>query len=353
MRVGISLLTLSPGDGGGSETYARQLTRALGRVGTHEYMVLVPARAKDAAEGLPAVEVKDPPVAPPRAAPHRDDGPRRAPHEGGDDAGRRVRRPPLPADRALAGNAGADHRHAARHAASRPSRVLRPGPPVVPAHRLRPGCSQRSGGHRDERVRARARRRAVGSRPGPRARRPARDRPLDLPARRRRARADPPVPRATVAAQESHAAPRGVRDAARDAAAAPSRPHGRRPRPARAAPRRRREPRLRLGGAPRLAVPPRGVPRLSQPVRGLRAAGPRGDGVRMSRRRVQRGRDPGGRRRRRRAFRSDRRGRDGRRDARGGQPARGAHDSRPYARRALHVGRECHGATTTSIAPPL
>ena len=62
MRVGISLLTLSPGDGGGSETYARQLTRALGRVGTHEYVVLVPARAKDAAEGLPAVEVKDPPV---------------------------------------------------------------------------------------------------------------------------------------------------------------------------------------------------------------------------------------------------------------------------------------------------
>ena len=64
MRVGISLLTLSPGDGGGSETYARQLTRALGRVGTHEYMVLVPARAKDAAEGLPAVEVKDPPPSP-------------------------------------------------------------------------------------------------------------------------------------------------------------------------------------------------------------------------------------------------------------------------------------------------
>jgi glycosyltransferase involved in cell wall biosynthesis len=62
MRVGISLLTLAPGDGGGSETYARALTRALGRVGTHEYTVLVPARAKDAAEGLPAVEVKDPPV---------------------------------------------------------------------------------------------------------------------------------------------------------------------------------------------------------------------------------------------------------------------------------------------------
>ena len=51
MRVGISLLTLSPGDGGGSETYARQLTRALGRVGTHEYMVLVPARARGWASG--------------------------------------------------------------------------------------------------------------------------------------------------------------------------------------------------------------------------------------------------------------------------------------------------------------
>jgi glycosyltransferase involved in cell wall biosynthesis len=62
VRVGLSLLTLSPGESGGSETYARQLLRALGRVGTNEYMVLVPTRAKDAAEGLPTVEVKDPPV---------------------------------------------------------------------------------------------------------------------------------------------------------------------------------------------------------------------------------------------------------------------------------------------------
>ena len=62
MRVGLSLLTLSPGDMGGSETYARELVRALGRVGTLDYTVLVPAHAKDAAEGLHAVEVKDPPV---------------------------------------------------------------------------------------------------------------------------------------------------------------------------------------------------------------------------------------------------------------------------------------------------
>jgi glycosyltransferase involved in cell wall biosynthesis len=62
VRVGISLLTLSPGDAGGSETYARQLVHALGRVRTHDYVVLVPARARDAANGLPAVEVRDPPV---------------------------------------------------------------------------------------------------------------------------------------------------------------------------------------------------------------------------------------------------------------------------------------------------
>jgi len=61
--VGISLLTFSPGDLGGSETYVRQLLRALARVGELDYVVLVPARAKDVAGGLPAVEVHDPPVA--------------------------------------------------------------------------------------------------------------------------------------------------------------------------------------------------------------------------------------------------------------------------------------------------
>ena len=63
MRVGISLLTLAPGDLGGSETYARQLVKALASVGELEYVVFVPARAKDAAAGLPAIEVKEPPVA--------------------------------------------------------------------------------------------------------------------------------------------------------------------------------------------------------------------------------------------------------------------------------------------------
>ncbi|MGH3133758.1 MAG: glycosyltransferase family 4 protein [Gaiellaceae bacterium] len=63
MRVGIALLTLAPGDLGGSETYARQLIRALSSVGTLEYAVFVPAGAKDAAGGLPIVAVGEPPVA--------------------------------------------------------------------------------------------------------------------------------------------------------------------------------------------------------------------------------------------------------------------------------------------------
>ncbi len=62
MRVGISLLTLAPGDLGGSETYARELVRALSSVGTLGYSVLVSSQARDAASGLPAVEVRDPPI---------------------------------------------------------------------------------------------------------------------------------------------------------------------------------------------------------------------------------------------------------------------------------------------------
>jgi glycosyltransferase involved in cell wall biosynthesis len=63
VRVGISLLTLAPGDLGGSETYARQLVKALATVGTHEYAIFVPARSKDAAGRLPAIEVNELPVA--------------------------------------------------------------------------------------------------------------------------------------------------------------------------------------------------------------------------------------------------------------------------------------------------
>ncbi|HVC85848.1 MAG TPA: glycosyltransferase family 1 protein [Gaiellaceae bacterium] len=52
--VGISLLTLVPGELGGSETYVRELLRGLGRVGEQSYRVLLPPAAPAAAEGLPA-----------------------------------------------------------------------------------------------------------------------------------------------------------------------------------------------------------------------------------------------------------------------------------------------------------
>ena len=52
--VGISLLTLVPGVVGGSETYARELVRALARVGELDYRVFVPRIAADAADGLPS-----------------------------------------------------------------------------------------------------------------------------------------------------------------------------------------------------------------------------------------------------------------------------------------------------------
>lgn len=54
MRVGVSLLTLVPGVVGGSETYAHELLRALGRVGELDYRIFVPTIAPDAGRGLPA-----------------------------------------------------------------------------------------------------------------------------------------------------------------------------------------------------------------------------------------------------------------------------------------------------------
>jgi len=57
--VGISLLTLVPGISGGSETYARELCRALARVGELEYRVFVPEIAPDAGDGLPTEVVRE------------------------------------------------------------------------------------------------------------------------------------------------------------------------------------------------------------------------------------------------------------------------------------------------------
>jgi glycosyltransferase involved in cell wall biosynthesis len=57
--VGISMLTLVPGVVGGSETYARELCRALARVGSLEYRAFVPTIAPDAGDGLPATVVHE------------------------------------------------------------------------------------------------------------------------------------------------------------------------------------------------------------------------------------------------------------------------------------------------------
>ena len=59
VRVGISLLPLASGELGGSAASARQLVRALGAVGTLEYVVFVPANDRTAAAGLPAVDVHE------------------------------------------------------------------------------------------------------------------------------------------------------------------------------------------------------------------------------------------------------------------------------------------------------
>lgn len=58
MRVGISLLTLVPGAVGGSETYVRELTRALAALDRIDVQAFVPALAPDAANGLPTTVVE-------------------------------------------------------------------------------------------------------------------------------------------------------------------------------------------------------------------------------------------------------------------------------------------------------
>src|SRR2546422_4644640 len=55
----MSMLTLVPGVVGGSETYARELARALARVGELEYRVFLPSIAADAAAGLPGEVVPE------------------------------------------------------------------------------------------------------------------------------------------------------------------------------------------------------------------------------------------------------------------------------------------------------
>src|SRR5918999_359477 len=59
MRVGLSLLTLVPGEVGGAETSARGLARGLAEVGTLEYTAFTPPAAPGAGEGLPETPVPE------------------------------------------------------------------------------------------------------------------------------------------------------------------------------------------------------------------------------------------------------------------------------------------------------
>jgi glycosyltransferase involved in cell wall biosynthesis len=56
--IGISLLTLNQEAAGGTLTFARELIRALARVGELEYRVFVPSTAPDAGDGLPSTLVR-------------------------------------------------------------------------------------------------------------------------------------------------------------------------------------------------------------------------------------------------------------------------------------------------------
>ncbi|MBA3788052.1 MAG: glycosyltransferase family 4 protein [Actinobacteria bacterium] len=59
MRVGISLLTLVPGEVGGAETSARGLAAGLAQVGTLDYRAFVPPVARGAGENLPETVVEE------------------------------------------------------------------------------------------------------------------------------------------------------------------------------------------------------------------------------------------------------------------------------------------------------
>ena len=57
--LAIALLTLVPGELGGSESSTREMLRALARVGTLDYRVFLPPVAPEAAEGLPTEVVPE------------------------------------------------------------------------------------------------------------------------------------------------------------------------------------------------------------------------------------------------------------------------------------------------------
>ena len=162
--VGISLLTLVPGELGGSETYVRELLRGLGRVGEHTYRVLAAAGRARRGRG-PARPRLRPSTGRARTVPQRlprwaqatlRPGPLRARLA---DAGVvhypltiRIPRVPQPT-----------RRDAARRPAPRPAVDVPAGRARVSQRRLAPLGARRRPGDRDQRVRPRPRDRSASA----------------------------------------------------------------------------------------------------------------------------------------------------------------------------------------------
>ena len=96
--IGISLLTLVPGEIGGAETYARGLARGLAEVGTLDYLVFAPPVAPGAGGGLPEVVVPEYRARAHDAGAGARDGAGGRPARAAAAALRGARRRPLPAD---------------------------------------------------------------------------------------------------------------------------------------------------------------------------------------------------------------------------------------------------------------
>ena len=277
MHVGISLLTLVPRISGGSETYARELVRALGRVGTGSYRVLVPTIATDV-DGLPTEVVEEYRAA--RSMPGRI-----AAMTEGVVRGRRLRRRladagrrALPAHRDDSPRlvAACDHDRA-RPAARVPPAVLLTRGARVPTGGLWLVDTKEQARRHDLRARRTRRDRALRAAGEPRTPHPPRARPRRVSPRRRGAPALPRVPRPPVATQESRPPVRRVRRAPTAPSRSRARAHGvRRPDSG-----RRALARARVTRRARSSLPNRFRARVPEPVRRVRPTAARGDGLRL------------------------------------------------------------------------
>ena len=166
--VGIALLTLVPGELGGSETY---VARAVARARAGRRARLPRAAAAGCARGARRASVRGRDRVP-RGADDAEAARRDVARDGAAGAAaraaRRRRRRALPADAADPDRAQAVGGLAARPAAPRPALAVPALGAGVPRRRVAPVGARRRPGDHDQRVRARPRGRAARARPGAR-----------------------------------------------------------------------------------------------------------------------------------------------------------------------------------------